>query len=172
MKSILLVKKLLGLVEMTSGLVNVSFSLPEWQAVKRIFFAPCVIFIYKRQKQTLDNSKVRITVVKFRGRRRDTEPSLLGWHRLAVQLLEPHRATAPYAPLSSVNDKRDKFISCNKLLFLVSFLCRRSNWSEADPDNVNWKCFLFRNARNHRKTCNQANIRNPPPGWNSCYVFL
>ena len=41
MKSILLVKKLLGLVEMTSGLVNASFSLPEWQAVKMIFFAPC-----------------------------------------------------------------------------------------------------------------------------------
>ena len=33
-KSILLVKKLLGLVEMTSGLVNASFSLPDWQAVK------------------------------------------------------------------------------------------------------------------------------------------
>ena len=30
----------LGPVEMTSGLVNVSFSLPEWQAVKMIFFAP------------------------------------------------------------------------------------------------------------------------------------
>ena len=29
-KSILLVKKFLGLVEMTSGLVNASFSLPEW----------------------------------------------------------------------------------------------------------------------------------------------
>ena len=41
MKSILLVKKLLGLVEMKSGLVNASFSLPEWQAVKMIFFAPC-----------------------------------------------------------------------------------------------------------------------------------
>ena len=27
---------------MTSGLVNVSFSLPEWQAVKMIFFAPCL----------------------------------------------------------------------------------------------------------------------------------
>ena len=40
-KSILLVKKLLGLVEMTSGLVNASFSLPKWQAVKMIFFAPC-----------------------------------------------------------------------------------------------------------------------------------
>ena len=40
MKSILLFKKLLGLVEMMSGLVNVSFSLPEWQAVKMIFFAP------------------------------------------------------------------------------------------------------------------------------------
>ena len=33
-------KNLLGLVEMTSGLVNASFSLPEWQAVKMIFFAP------------------------------------------------------------------------------------------------------------------------------------
>ena len=40
-KSILRVKKLLGLVEMMSGLLNVSFSLPEWQAVKMIFFAPC-----------------------------------------------------------------------------------------------------------------------------------
>ena len=40
MKSILLDEKLLGLVEMTSGLVNASFSLPEWQAVKMIFFAP------------------------------------------------------------------------------------------------------------------------------------
>ena len=39
MKSILLVKKLLGLVEMMSGLVNASFSLPEWQAIKMIFFA-------------------------------------------------------------------------------------------------------------------------------------
>ena len=41
MKSILLVKKFLELVEMMSGLVNASFSLPEWQAVKMIFFAPC-----------------------------------------------------------------------------------------------------------------------------------
>ena len=41
MKSILLVKKCLGLVEMMSGLVNASSSLPEWQAVKMIFFAPC-----------------------------------------------------------------------------------------------------------------------------------
>ena len=41
MKSILFTKKLLGLVEMTFGLVNASFSLPEWQAVKMIFFGPC-----------------------------------------------------------------------------------------------------------------------------------
>ena len=40
MKSILLVKKFLGVVEMTSGLINASFSLPEWRAVKMIFFAP------------------------------------------------------------------------------------------------------------------------------------
>ena len=41
MKLILLVKKLLGLVVMTFGLVNDSFSLSKWQAVKMIFFAPC-----------------------------------------------------------------------------------------------------------------------------------
>ena len=40
MKSILLLKKLLWLVEMISGLVNASLSLPEWQAIKMIFFAP------------------------------------------------------------------------------------------------------------------------------------
>ena len=34
------VKKFLGLVEMTPGLLNASFSFPEWQAVKMIFFAP------------------------------------------------------------------------------------------------------------------------------------
>ena len=39
-KSILLIKKFGGLVEMTFGLVNASFSLPEWQAVKMTFFAP------------------------------------------------------------------------------------------------------------------------------------
>ena len=38
MKSVLLIKKCLGLVEMTSGLVNASFS--EGQAVKMIFYAP------------------------------------------------------------------------------------------------------------------------------------
>ena len=41
MKSILLVKKLLGLVEMRSRVVDASFSLPDWQAVKMIFFAHC-----------------------------------------------------------------------------------------------------------------------------------
>ena len=35
--------KILWVVEMTFGLVNVSFSLPEWQAVKMTFFAPCCI---------------------------------------------------------------------------------------------------------------------------------
>ena len=40
-KPILLVKKLLWPVEMTSRLINASFSLPEWQlSCKNIFFAP------------------------------------------------------------------------------------------------------------------------------------
>ena len=36
----LLIKMFLGLVEMIFGLVNVSFNLPKWQAVKMTFFAP------------------------------------------------------------------------------------------------------------------------------------
>jgi len=35
-----LMKTFLGLAEMMFGLVNVSFSLPEWQAVKMTFFVP------------------------------------------------------------------------------------------------------------------------------------
>ena len=46
MKSILPVRKFLGLVEMMSGLVNASFSLPEWQALKMIFFAPWVLLLF------------------------------------------------------------------------------------------------------------------------------
>ena len=33
-------QKIWGLVQMTFGLVNASISLPNWQAVKMIFFAP------------------------------------------------------------------------------------------------------------------------------------
>ena len=33
-------KRVLGLVEMTCGLVHASYSLPEWQTVKLTFFAP------------------------------------------------------------------------------------------------------------------------------------
>ena len=38
----LLIKTFWGLVEMMFGLGKVSFSLPEWQAVKATFFAPCL----------------------------------------------------------------------------------------------------------------------------------
>ena len=41
----LLIKTFLGLVEMMFGLVNVGFSLPEWQAVKMTFFAPWVAIL-------------------------------------------------------------------------------------------------------------------------------
>ena len=40
------IKTFLGLVDMMFGLVNVSFSLPEWQAVKGTFFAPCRGCVY------------------------------------------------------------------------------------------------------------------------------
>ena len=62
MKSILLVKKRLGLVEMTSGLVNASFSLPEWQAVKMIFFATCLIFNFINLKRLILIVRVNIVL--------------------------------------------------------------------------------------------------------------
>ena len=34
-------KRVLGLVEMTCGLVHAIYSLPEWQAVKLTYFTPC-----------------------------------------------------------------------------------------------------------------------------------
>ena len=40
LKSILLIKMFLGLLEMTFGLVYANFSLPKWQALKMTFFAP------------------------------------------------------------------------------------------------------------------------------------
>ena len=40
----LLIKTFLGLVEMMFALVDVSFNLPEWQAVQMTFFAPCMDF--------------------------------------------------------------------------------------------------------------------------------
>ena len=45
-KNHLLIKTFLGLVEMMFGLVNVGFSLPEWQAVKMTFFAPWILKVY------------------------------------------------------------------------------------------------------------------------------
>ena len=38
----LLINTFLGLVEMLFGILNVSFSLPKWQAAKMTFFAPCL----------------------------------------------------------------------------------------------------------------------------------
>ena len=36
-------KRVLGLVEMTCGLVDASYSLPKWQVVKLTFFVPYIL---------------------------------------------------------------------------------------------------------------------------------
>ena len=46
---------------MTSGQVNASFSLPEWQAVKMIFFAPCGDF----RSRARQGKKASFTDVQF-----------------------------------------------------------------------------------------------------------
>ena len=46
----LLIKTFFGLVEMIFGVVYVSFSLPEWQAVKMTFFAPWLMHIPCKEK--------------------------------------------------------------------------------------------------------------------------
>ena len=43
----LLIKTFLGLVEMTFGLVDTSYSLPQRQAVKLTFFALCIPVVVK-----------------------------------------------------------------------------------------------------------------------------
>ena len=54
----LLIKTFLGLVEMMFWPVNVSFSLPEWQAVKITFFAPC--YGTKLYPMSQDSEKIKI----------------------------------------------------------------------------------------------------------------
>ena len=41
---------------MTSALVNASLSLPEWQAIKMIFFATCQRFLFKPPFEDKKNS--------------------------------------------------------------------------------------------------------------------
>ena len=69
-KIILLVKKRLGLAEMMSGLVNASFSLPEWQAVKMIFFAPCKVKISGKVPHDCQNLVVAKIFCQLLGRLR------------------------------------------------------------------------------------------------------
>ena len=62
----LLIKTFLGLVEMTFGLVNVSFSLPEWQAVKMTFFAPWLLALLIAHWWTICHpcNPVHVNVIK------------------------------------------------------------------------------------------------------------
>ena len=62
-KSILLIKKIEGLVEVTFGLINASFSLPKWQAVKMTFFAPWEIKF--KPRINLNHNIIHVTLLKL-----------------------------------------------------------------------------------------------------------
>ena len=62
-KSILLIKKFGALVEMTFGLINASFSLPKWQAVKMTFFAPWEIKF--KPRINLNHNIIHVTLLKL-----------------------------------------------------------------------------------------------------------
>ena len=47
---------------MTSGLVDASFSLPKWQAVKMIFFAPCQMNSLTPYFPTVTNLNILLTI--------------------------------------------------------------------------------------------------------------
>ena len=70
-RSILLIKRFSGIVEITFGLVNASFSLPEWQAVKLTFFTSCqnvmrsIRVIYQEEHSSLPRRKTTTTTKKF-----------------------------------------------------------------------------------------------------------
>ena len=63
MKSILFIKKIGGLVEMTFGLINASFSLPKWQAVKMTFLAPWEI--KSKPRINLNHNIIHVTLLKL-----------------------------------------------------------------------------------------------------------
>ena len=82
----LLVKMFLGLVEMAFGLVYASFSLPERQALKMTFFAPCAT----------DGSKLLIKPIY------GTAPKSLFWAPAVYQDLSLHHdwPVNPFSPNS------------------------------------------------------------------------
>ena len=47
---------------MTSGLVNNSFSLPERQAVKMIFFAPCILSKFLGHQDFVSTRRYKISL--------------------------------------------------------------------------------------------------------------
>ena len=90
-KLILLIKRFLGIVEMAFGLVNASFSLPKWQAVKLTFFAPCqkvmrsIRVIYQQEHSSLPHWKTTTTtkVSPQLGKKEDQyQLRLHPWHGL------------------------------------------------------------------------------------------
>ena len=90
-KLILLIKRFLGIVEMAFGLVNASFSLPKWQAVKLTFFAPrqkvmrSIRVIYQQEHSSLPHWKTTTTtkVSPQLGKKEDQyQLRLHPWHGL------------------------------------------------------------------------------------------
>ena len=51
---------------MTSGLVNASFNLPEWKAVKMIFFATCISHRWDIDK-FCDTAPLKYPILKVKG---------------------------------------------------------------------------------------------------------
>ena len=84
----LLIKMFLGLVEMAFGLVYASFSLPERQALKMTFFAPCAT----------DGSKLLIKSIY------GTAPKSLFWAPAVYQDLSMHHDW----PVNPLNPKSDQ----------------------------------------------------------------
>ena len=62
MKSILLIKMFLGLVEMTFGLVYSCFGLPEWQPLEMTLFAPWVVLPRPRNPDLFMTKSVYFTM--------------------------------------------------------------------------------------------------------------
>ena len=61
----LLIKTFCGLVEMIFGLVNISFGLPEWQAVKITFFTPCFQHTVRETRHLISTNMFEVWVLEF-----------------------------------------------------------------------------------------------------------
>ena len=110
-KSTLLVKMFWMLVKITSGLVNARFSLPEWQAVKMIFFAPC---LYMCKANKLTHFQLNENIDDQTQFLRTVRSPISVDSNMSVKLLPVFHKIVPLFPIVVMRENAESFVvTCN-----------------------------------------------------------